>query len=371
MYTYKTLNAIAPEGTDALDEAGFKVDENNFDALVLRSHKLSADEFSDNLKCIGRAGAGYNNIPVDEATEKGIVVFNTPGANANAVKELVVCGLLLASRGIVQGSVFSSSLESPDDNALNQSVEQAKKTFKGNEVQGKTLGIIGYDPHISIDAAWRLPSDVEKANSIPALLKKSDYISIHVPLIDETKNLIDSEAFMAMKTGTKLINLSRGGIVNDEHALQALESGILSAYVTDFPTKALIQRSQSNGDVILLPHLGASTHEAEVNCAFMAANQIKDYLVNGNVTNSVNFPPIALEKSTGNRILVINRNEPGMIGQIADKIADEGFNIEDMSNKSRDSIAINLIDVDKPVDQSSVDALSQIDHVLVVRSINH
>ena len=176
---------------------------------------------------------------------------------------------------------------------------------------------------------------------------------------------------MAMKTGTKLINLSRGGIVNDEHALQALESGILSAYVTDFPTKALIQRSQSNGDVILLPHLGASTHEAEVNCAFMAANQIKDYLVNGNVTNSVNFPPITLEKSTGNRILVINKNEPGMIGQIADKIADEGFNIEDMSNKSRDSIAINLIDVDKPVDQSSVDALSQIDHVLVVRSINH
>ena len=392
MYTYKTLNAISPEGTDALDEAGFKVDENNFDALVLRSHKLSADEFSDNLKCIGRAGAGYNNIPVDEATKKGIVVFNTPGANANAVKELVVCGLLLASRGIVQGSVFSSSLESSDDNALNQSVEKAKKTFKGNEVQGKTLGIIGlgaigsmvaqsaaslgmkiigYDPHISIDAAWRLPSDVEKASSIPALLKKSDYISVHVPLIDDTRNLIDSDAFMAMKSGTKLINLSRGGIVNDEHALQALESGVLSAYVTDFPTKALIQRSQSNGDVILLPHLGASTHEAEVNCAFMAANQIKDYLVNGNVTNSVNFPPITLEKSTGNRILVINKNEPGMIGQIADKIADEGYNIEDMSNKSRDAIAINLIDVDKPVDQSSVNALSLIDHVLLVRSITH
>ena len=388
MYTYKTLNAIAPEGTDALNEAGFKVDENNFDALVLRSHKLSADEFSDNLKCIGRAGAGYNNIPVDEATEKGIVVFNTPGANANAVKELVVCGLLLASRGIVQGSVFSSSLESSDDNALNQSVEKAKKTFKGNEVQGKTLGIIGlgaigsmvaqsaaslgmkiigYDPYISVDAAWMLPKEVEKAENLEFLLGNSDYISLHVPLSNLTKNLVSKKLLNTLKKNAKLINLSRGGVVNNLDVIDALENKKLSSYVTDFPTPELIDRSLSNGDVILLPHLGASTKEAEINCSVMAAEQTKDFLENGLITNSVNFPNVKLSRTTQFRIVIVHKDEPGVLGKITSEVANNNLNISDMINKSRGEIAITLIDLHDNPPQDLLKKIDNNEHILSVR----
>ena len=395
MYSYKSLSVIADEGIAVLDEAGFRSESKKFDSIIVRSTKLTQSDLTDDLKCIGRAGAGVDNIPVSDATDKGIVVFNSPGANANAVKELVVCGLLLASRGIVQGSNFSNNMELDsfsDNTELNKSVEQNKKTFQGNEVFGKTLGIIGlgaigslvaraarnlgmqiigYDPYISIESAWKLSSEVKKAESIDQLLKKSDYISLHVPLVEDTKALINSELIKNFKKGAKLINLSRGGIVDDLSVISALDQGILSCYVTDFPSKEIITRSREHNDIIVMPHIGASTNEAKINCAVMAANQMKDFLINGNVTNSVNFPSIVLERTTGHRVIVINSNEPGMIGKIADQIADDGFNIADMSNKSKDNIAINLIDLDTKVTDELICNLKTIDHVISVRKIEH
>jgi len=395
MYSYKSLSVIADEGIAVLDEAGFRSESKKFDSIIVRSTKLTQSDLTDDLKCIGRAGAGVDNIPVSDATDKGIVVFNSPGANANAVKELVVCGLLLASRGIVQGSNFSNNMELDsfsDNTELNKSVEQNKKTFQGNEVFGKTLGIIGlgaigslvaraarnlgmqiigYDPYISIESAWKLSSEVKKAESIDQLLKKSDYISLHVPLVEDTKALINSELIKNFKKGAKLINLSRGGIVDDLSVISALDQGVLSCYVTDFPSKEIITRSREHNDIIVMPHIGASTNEAKINCAVMAANQMKDFLINGNVTNSVNFPSIVLERTTGHRIIVINSNEPGMIGKIADQIADDGFNIADMSNKSKDNIAINLIDLDTKVTDELICNLKTIDHVISVRKIEH
>ena len=395
MYSYKSLSVIADEGIAVLDEAGFRSESKKFDSIIVRSTKLTQSDLTDDLKCIGRAGAGVDNIPVSDATDKGIVVFNSPGANANAVKELVVCGLLLASRGIVQGSNFSNNMELDsfsDNTELNKSVEQNKKTFQGIEVFGKTLGIIGlgaigslvaraarnlgmqiigYDPYISIESAWKLSSEVKKAESIDQLLKKSDYISLHVPLVEDTKALINSELIKNFKKGAKLINLSRGGIVDDLSVISALDQGVLSCYVTDFPSKEIITRSREHNDIIVMPHIGASTNEAKINCAVMAANQMKDFLINGNVTNSVNFPSIVLERTTGHRIIVINSNEPGMIGKIADQIADDGFNIADMSNKSKDNIAINLIDLDTKVTDELICNLKTIDHVISVRKIEH
>ncbi|URQ71294.1 3-phosphoglycerate dehydrogenase family protein [SAR86 cluster bacterium] len=395
MYSYKSLSVIADEGIAVLDEAGFRSESKKFDSIIVRSTKLTQSDLTDDLKCIGRAGAGVDNIPVSDATDKGIVVFNSPGANANAVKELVVCGLLLASRGIVQGSNFSNNMELDsfsDNTELNKSVEQNKKTFQGNEVFGKTLGIIGlgaigslvaraarnlgmqiigYDPYISIESAWKLSSEVKKAESIDQLLKKSDYISLHVPLVEDTKALINSELIKNFKKGAKLINLSRGGIVDDLSVISALDQGVLSCYVTDFPSKEIITRSREHNDIIVMPHIGASTNEAKINCAVMAANQMKDFLINGNVTNSVNFPSIVLERTTGHRVIVINSNEPGMIGKIADQIADDGFNIADMSNKSKDNIAINLIDLDTKVTDELICNLKTIDHVISVRKIEH
>lgn len=395
MYSYKSLSVIADEGIAVLDEAGFWSESEKFDSIIVRSTKLTQSDLTNDLKCIGRAGAGVDNIPVPDATKKGIVVFNSPGANANAVKELVVCGLLLASRGIVQGSNFSNNMELDsfsDNTELNKSVEQNKKSFQGNEVFAKTLGIIGlgaigslvaraarnlgmriigYDPYISIESAWKLSSEVEKAESIDQLLKKSDYISLHVPLVEDTEALINSELIKNFKKGAKLINLSRGGIVDDLSVISALDKGILSCYVTDFPSKEIITRSREHNDIIVMPHIGASTNEAKINCAVMAANQMKDFLMNGNVTNSVNFPSIILERTTGHRIIVINSNEPGMIGKIADQIAEDGFNIADMSNKSKNSIAINLIDLDTTVTDELISNLETIEHVISVRKIEH
>ena len=393
MFTYKNFSSIAPEGISVLDNAGFNNQDTDYDALLLRSHKISSKDFGDKLKCIGRAGAGFDHIPVNDASEKGIVVFNTPGANANAVKELVICGLLLSSRGVVEGSTFSSSLqETSSDDDLNNVLESEKKQFIGNEIFGKTLGIVGlgsigslvayaakslgmnlvgYDPYISIDSAWRLPGDVEKAPDLKTLIKKSDYISLHVPLSEETQGLFSTSEFKYFKEDSKLINLSRGGIVDNDALIKALEEGLLKKYVTDFPTQALINRAQNSNDVILLPHLGASTKEAKINCAVMAANQIKDYLLNGNIINSVNFPSIILDRSTGYRLIVINKNEPGMISKIADQIAEEKFNIEDMSNKSREDLAINLIDLNKPISESLLSKLSNTDNIISVRALEH
>ena len=388
MYTYKIFNNIAEDGLDVLTNNSFHEDEIDPDALIIRSQIISEEDFNKSLKCIGRAGAGTNNISLKEATEKGIVVFNTPGANANAVKELVVCGMLLSSRGIIEGNSFAQSLSGQDTTELNKSMEAQKKKFKGSELKGKTLGIvglgsigsllaqtaeimgmkiIGYDPYISVDAAWRLPKEVEKAETINHLLNNSDYISLHVPLVDSTKDLISKETLKLCKKGAKLINLSRGGIVNNKDVIEALEEKVISAFVTDFPTPELVERSSKKNDVILLPHLGASTKEAEINCAVMAADQVSNFLNNGVIINSVNFPSIKLGRIAEFRMVVINKNEPGMIGKITDEIGHNNYNIADMTNRSRDSIAINLIDLEQEPSVELIKNIQNIDHVLSVR----
>ena len=391
MFTYKTFNNIAEDGLAVMASKKINEVSENPDALILRSHKLVADEFGSNLSAIARAGAGVNNIPLKDATDLGVVVFNTPGANANAVKELVICGMLLSSRGIVDGINFAKNLDSTDADALNKMLEAQKKTFAGNELAGKTIGIVGlgaigsmlaqasqalgmklvgYDPHISIDSAWRLPREVEKAETLEDLLKQSDYVSLHVPLVEATKNLINANNLKYFKSGSRLINLSRGGIVNSNDVIEALENGNLSKFVTDFPTPELISRSAKNSDVILLPHMGASTKEAEVNCDVMAANQIANFLQRGVIINSVNFPNVSLERSTPHRLVIITKNEPGMISKITDSIASLDLNIAEMSNKSRDEIAVNLIDLEHEASDELVSQLKSIEHVLKVRSIN-
>ena len=391
MFTYKTFNNIAEDGLAVMASKKINAVSENPDALMLRSHKLVAEEFGNNLSAIARAGAGVNNIPIKNATDIGVVVFNTPGANANAVKELVICGMLLSSRGIVDGINFAKNLESSDSDALNKMLEAQKKTFAGNELSGKTIGIVGlgaigsmlaqasqalgmklvgFDPHISIDSAWRLPREVRKAETLEDLLKQSDYVSLHVPLVEATKNLINADNLKYFKSGSRLINLSRGGIVNSNDVIQALENGSLSKFVTDFPTPELIARSAENSDVILLPHMGASTKEAEVNCAVMAANQIANFLQRGVIINSINFPNVSLERSTPHRLVIITKNEPGMISKITDSIASLNLNIAEMSNKSRDEIAINLIDLEYEASDELVSQLKSIEHVLKVRSIN-
>ena len=391
MFNFKTFNNIAEDGLDILHKNNFKEVSKNPSGMLLRSHNLTNEDLDSNLLCIARAGAGTNNIPISDATEKGIVVFNTPGANANAVKELVICGMLLSSRGIVEGIEFAKNLDLEDSSALNKAMEAQKKTFAGNELAGKTLGIVGlgsigsmlaqaahnlemklvgYDPYISIESAWRLPREVEKADTMEALLQESDYVSLHVPLVDETKNLINKSNLQKFKKGARLINLSRGGIVNTADVIAELENGNLGRFVTDFPTPELIRRSAENNDVVLLPHLGASTKEAEVNCAVMAANQMVNYLKDGTILNSVNFPRISLSRGTNYRLVIINQNEPGMISKIADSIAACDINIAEMTNKSRDKIAINLIDLESQASEELLNQLRSVVHVMSVRSLN-
>tara|TARA_B100001063_G_scaffold73522_1_gene67679 strand:+ start:305 stop:1489 length:1185 start_codon:yes stop_codon:yes gene_type:complete len=391
MFNFKTFNNIAEDGLDILRQNNFREVSKNSDGILLRSHNLAKEDFEDNLLCIARAGAGTNNIPVDDATKKGIVVFNTPGANANAVKELVICGMLLSSRGIIEGIEFAKHLDLEDSAALNKAMEAQKKTFAGNELGGKTLGIvglgsigsmlaqaahtlgmklIGYDPYISIEGAWRLPREVEKAETMEALLQQSDYVSLHVPLVEDTKNLINATNLRKIKKGARLINLSRGGIVNTSDVIAELENGNLARFVTDFPTPELIKRSVAKNDVVLLPHLGASTKEAEINCAVMAANQMVDYLQDGTILNSVNFPRISLSRGTNHRLVIINHNEPGMISKIADSIAACDINIAEMTNKSRDKIAINLIDLECQASEELIQQLRSVEHVMSVRSLD-
>ena len=391
MFNFKTFNNIAEDGLDILQKNKFQEVSKNPDGMLLRSHNLTKEDFEENLLCIARAGAGTNNIPIDDATKKGIVVFNTPGANANAVKELVICGMLLSSRGIIEGIEFAKHLDLEDSAALNKAMEAQKKTFAGNELAGKTLGIIGlgsigsmlaqaahtlglkligYDPYISIEGAWRLPREVQKAETMEALLQQSDYVSLHVPLVEDTKNLINKSNLSKFKKGARLINLSRGGIVNTNDVIAGLENGNLGRFVTDFPTPELIKRSAEENDVVLLPHLGASTKEAEINCAVMAANQMVNYLQDGTILNSVNFPRISLSSGTNYRLVIINHNEPGMISKIADSIAACDINIAEMTNKSRDKIAINLIDLECQASEELINQLRSVEHVMSVRSLN-
>ena len=388
MSTYKVYNNIAEEGIKCLSDSGFKEDTSNPEAMLIRSHTLDESDFNESLRCICRAGAGVNHIPINMATERGVVVFNTPGGNANAVKELVICGLLLSSRGIIQGHTFTQGLNSKNSSDLTNLVENNKKRFKGSELKGKTIGIIGlgsigsllaqavesmgmkiigYDPNISIDSAWQLPKDVEKAEDLKYLLSNSDYISIHVPLVEETKNLISKDNIKYIKKGSKLINLSRESIVNNLDILSALESKKISSFVTDFPTPELVNRSIDYSDVILLPHLGASTKEAEINCAIMAAEQANNFLINGEIINSVNFPRVRLRRTTKNRLVIVHKDEPGLIGSITGELASKNINISDMINKSSNEIAITLIDIEIEPSKNLLSNINKIDKVLSVR----
>jgi D-3-phosphoglycerate dehydrogenase len=387
MFKIQTLNKISPKGLERFPRGSYEVasEFSSPDAIIVRSFNMHNMEFSNNLKAIGRAGAGVNNIPIGRCTEQGIVVFNTPGANANAVKELVLAGMLLASRNLVEGIEWVQSLKGKDE--VTKLVEQGKSNFAGIELKGKTLGVIGlgaigvmvansalnlgmkvigYDPYISVDSAWELSSEIEKATGLETLLSQVDYISIHVPLLDSTKDMFNRKTFAMMKNGVKIMNFARGGLVNNGDIKEAIEEGKVSCYVTDFPTDDILGVK----GIIPVPHLGASTRESEENCAVMASNQIMDYLENGNIRNSVNFPKCYLpKKADGKRITISNRNIPNIISEFTRILAHNRINICDMLNKSRNDIAYNIIDVGEEITQSVIDELNGIDGVISVRVI--
>ena len=388
----KTFNAIAEKGLNILQEKKFEVSEDlsNPDAIILRSHKLQKEEFGKNLKAIARAGAGVNNIPVEECSELGIPVFNTPGANANAVKEIVLAALLMSSRGLFQGANFVNSIEESNQNELKPLIESGKKSFKGRELSGGTLGVvgmgaigskvadmgvmlgmnvIGYDPAITVEAAWKLPNKVERKESIEDVFKESDYISLHVPANDKTKGLINSDLLSKAKKGLRLINFARDEIVVSKDIIDSLDKSILSKYITDFADLELISRAKTFSDVIILPHIGASTSQAEENCSVMAAEQLDDFLSNGNIKNSVNFPELIEPRPSEFRITLSNKNHPGMIGKITTVLADNKLNIIDMVNKSRGEIAYNVIDLETKPPEKVLDELSSLDDVIYVREV--
>ncbi|MCB1648767.1 MAG: phosphoglycerate dehydrogenase [Pseudomonadales bacterium] len=389
MFKIKTFNQISSKGLVRFPdsyEVGPEVAGE--DAILVRSHKLQDSDACDTLRAVARAGAGVNNVPVASYTEKGIVVFNTPGANANAVKELVLCGLLLSSRGILPGMAYVNTLSDMDDNAaMSKLLEKEKSRFKGSEIAGKTLGIIGlgaigslvaemaiglgmqvlgYDPALSVDAAWRLPNQVRKIENLSALLANSDFVSLHLPVLESTRNLIDAAAVASMKPGLCLLNFSRDEIVNTQAIVDGLNQKQIRMYVADFPCKELIGRD----DVILMPHIGASTDEAEENCAVMAADQLTDFLENGNIKNSVNFPNLALDRARdaekGTRLAISNRNVPKMLGQILSVLADQNINVIDMINRSRNEIAYNLIDVESRPSDAALARIAEIQDVIKV-----
>ena len=388
----KTFNAIAEKGLNILQEKKFEVSEglSDPDAIILRSHKLKKEDFGNNLKAIARAGAGVNNIPVEECSELGIPVFNTPGANANAVKEIVLAALLMSSRGLFQGANFVNSIEESNQEELKPLIESGKKSFKGRELTGGTLGVvgmgaigskvadmgvmlgmnvIGYDPAITVEAAWKLPNKVERKESIEDVFKESDYISLHVPANDKTKGLINSDLLKNAKKGLRLINFARDEIVVSKDIIDSLDKNILSKYITDFADLDLISRAKTANDVIILPHIGASTSQAEENCSVMAAEQLDDFLNNGNIKNSVNFPELIEPRPSEFRITLSNKNHPGMIGKITTVLADNKLNIIDMVNKSRGDIAYNVIDLETKPPEKVLVELSALDDVISVREV--
>lgn len=382
-----TLNNISAQGLERLPRDQYEVssEASQPDAILLRSFKMHDMEIPESLLAVGRAGAGVNNIPIDKMTGHGIAVFNAPGANANAVKELVIGGMLLACRNLCQAWDYTSNLEGSDAE-ISKQVEAGKKKYVGFELPGRTLGVvglgaigvkvanaaralgmnvIGYDPGISVQSAWNLSADVKAASSVDDMIEKVDFITMHVPLIPATKNLINAERLARMKSSAVIMNFSRDGIVDDEAVLAALENDQLQAYVTDFPSNQL----KGKPGVIALPHLGASTHEAEQNCAVMVADQVRDYLENGNVLNSVNFPEINLARSTDYRLSVVNANVPDMVGQISHILGENHLNIQHMVNESRKEIAYTLMDVDKPLTDQVIDGINKIEGVLAVRAL--
>ena len=380
------LNAIASVGTDIFDENYVLTDNiNEADAVMVRSAAMGDMEFSKNLLAIARAGAGVNNIPLERCADAGIVVFNTPGANANGVKELVICGMLLAARDVVGGIEWTRSIK--DSDTISKDVEKGKKNFAGGEIKGKKLGVIGlgaigaevanaaaslglevfgYDPYISVNSAWRLSRKIKHITDINEIFKDCDYITLHVPLTNDNKGMIGKDSIAEMKDGVVILNFARDLLVDDDEMEKALESGKVARYVTDFPNT----KSAKMEKAIVIPHLGASTKESEDNCAVMAANELVDYLENGNIKNSVNFPScdMGVCQSEG-RVAILHKNIPNMIGQITSAFAKNGYNISDLTNKSKGTKAYTLIDIESKASDKLVDELNSIDGVLKVRVI--
>ncbi len=390
MYKIQTLNNISDLGLKRLPLGQYTVDDEvaEPDAILVRSTKMHDMELSASLKAIGRAGAGVNNIPLEAMTERGVAVFNSPGANANAVKELVLAGMLLASRNICQAWDYARNLEG-DDASIHKQVEAGKKNYVGVELPGRTLGVvglgaigvqvtnaalklgmnvIGYDPSITVRSAWRLSAEATQAHSIEELLSQVDYVSFHVPLIEATTHMINAERIKLMKDGAVVLNFSRDGIVDDVAVCDAIEAGKLYSYVCDYASNTLKRHER----VITLPHIGASTGEAEDNCAVMVVDQIRNYLENGNIVNSVNFPEVVMPRS-GNagdsRIAIVNSNVPNMVGQISTTMAEANLNIIDLLNKSRDDIAYTLADVEGDIPTDVIEKIRAIDGVVCVRTL--
>ncbi len=385
MFKIQTLNKIDPVGLKnfPLDQYEIASEFQNPDAIVVRSQSMLDMEFSPALKAIARAGAGVNNIPVERCTGKGIVVFNTPGANAHAVKELVIASLILSSRHLSDAIEWTKTLNGKGDE-IPALVEAGKKNFGGNEIRGKTLAVIGlgaigvlianaaqalgmevlgYDPYISVKQAWRLSRNVKQAEGIEALLSAADYVTIHIPQTAETKGYINREKIKMMKNGVRILNFARGGLVNKADLAEALNSGKVKCYVTDFPEADVLNMK----NVIAIPHLGASTEESEQNCAIMAVDQVRHYLENGNIVNSVNFPEAEMERHGGPRLVIANRNIPNMVSQISSILASQSLNIASMLNRNKADIAYNIIDLDGTPSHELVEKLAAIDGVIMVR----
>ncbi len=387
MFKILTLNNISPVGLERFPKERYVIGASveSPDAILLRSFDMHDYELPRSLKAVARAGAGVNNIPVASLSERGIPVFNTPGANANAVKELVLAGILLGARNICQAWQYVESLKG-DDESLNEQVEAGKRKFVGFELPGRTLGVIGlgaigvlvanaalrlgmrvvgYDPELTVRRAWQLSSEVVQAQSVKDLLSQSDFVTLHVPLFDQTRNLINSNSIKDMREEATLLNFSRHGIVSDEAVVGALNAGRLNAYVCDFPTEKL----KGHPRIITLPHIGASTREAEENCAVMASRQLRDFLEDGNITNSVNFPEVVMPRISGTRVALVNANVPNMLGQISTTLARADLNILDMLNKSSGELAYTLTDVEGKVPPKVLAELAAIDGVMSVRSL--
>lgn len=386
MYKVLTLNKIDTQGLSQFPTDKYMIfsDYTDPDAIVLRSFNMHNMELPVSLKAVARAGAGVNNIPIDKCTENGIVVFNTPGANANGVKELIIAGLLLASRDIIGGIAWAKTLIGQGDQ-VPALVEKGKANYGGYEIQGKTLAVIGlgaigvlvantaqllgmdvigYDPYLSVTHALKLSNKIQVARTVESALAGADFVSLNIPQTSETKNYICKDKMKLMKDGVKILNFSRGGLVNDKDLADALESGKVARYVTDFPDEDVLQMKNA----ICIPHLGASTEESETNCAVMAVDQLREYFENGNIINSVNFPQVDMERSGGLRVIVANRNVPNMVSQIASILGNEGANIMNMVNKNRNDVAYNIIDIDKPTLGAGVKArLLGIEGVFMVR----
>ncbi len=390
MYKIRTYNQISVKGLERFPRQSYEVgsDISQPDAFLLRSQKLAGIEVPPSLLAAARAGAGVNNVPIADFSKHGIVVFNTPGANANAVKELVMAGMLLATRGILPGMAYVNSLTDISDAAeMSTLLEKEKARFAGGEIKGKTLGIVGlgaigsmvadmalamgmkvvgFDPALSIDAAWRLSNEVTRMENLQALLARADYVSLHVPAMDATRHLINDAALASMRPGAVLLNFARETIVDSAAIERSLNQGKLGKYVCDFPEPLLLNHAK----VIAMPHIGASTEESEENCAVMAANQLMDYLENGNITNSVNFPAVNMPRTPGTfRITFSNNNTSGVLGHVLSVLADQKVNVIDMMNKSRGELAFNIIDVESLPDADVVAAIAAVEHVIRVRVI--